>query len=134
MRTPDIRREVHDVLPRAVLLAPTTDERTLAALAGESDLVIAVDPADEFDRLALTAAASGAAVVVRADGPAAWVLDGLALTFDSSLPASILPDGWDSSPSARQARVTAVMAACGPEVAAAALRDLLSERALPQAA
>jgi hypothetical protein len=108
---------LRESLPQAELLSPTTDERAFAALAGQSDLVVSVDPADCFDRLALTAAGAGAAVIVRAGGPAAWVLGELACTADpctgSSLAAALAGDGHDASAEARRARTAAVEAACG---------------------
>jgi len=131
VRTPDIHRALNDAVPRAQLLAPTTDECVVAALAAESDLVIAVDPADEFDRLALTAAASGAAVVVRGDGPAAWVLGERARIVDPSDPAFLVAavrKGWDSSVSGRQARAAAVLEVCGTAATAARLRGLIPAR------
>ena len=129
VRTPEIQGALHAALPGARLLAPVTDERAVAVLAADADLVIAVDPADDFDRLALTAAACGAAVAVRAGGPAAWVLGELALTVDPAHPAAIgeviRARGWDASPDARRARSAAVLAACGTAACGAALRRLL---------
>ncbi|HEX4009195.1 MAG TPA: glycosyltransferase [Solirubrobacteraceae bacterium] len=129
VRTPEIRGALLAARPDAELLAPVTDERALAALAAASDLVIAVDRADDFDRLALTAAASGAAVAVRAGGPAAWVLGDLALTVDPARPEAIgdavRARGWDPSADARRARSAAVLSACGTSASASALRALL---------
>lgn len=128
VRTPDIQRALRGAVPHAELLPPTTDERILAALAGEADLVIAVDPSDEFDRVALTAAAAGTPVVVRSGGPAAWVLGDLAVAVDPSAPALNLLDGedLDASGADRVARAGKVAEACGPAAAADALRSLVS--------
>lgn len=130
VRTPDVYRALRDAVPHAELLDPTCDELIVAALAAESDLVIAVDPSDEFDRVALTAAASGAAVVVRPDGPAAWVLGHEAIVVDPSAVAgslgAIVGDGIDDSAEARRRRAETVVEACGPTAAADALRALVS--------
>jgi GT2 family glycosyltransferase/glycosyltransferase involved in cell wall biosynthesis len=116
VRTPDLRRALLAAVPHAELLAPVTDERIVAALAAESDLVIGADPDDEFDRLALTAAASGAAVAVRPDGPAAWVLGPQAITFEPGVPGSLSAavgqHGYDTSPAARQSRAAVALDAC----------------------
>jgi GT2 family glycosyltransferase/glycosyltransferase involved in cell wall biosynthesis len=128
VRTPEFQRALLEAAPHAELLAPTTDERVVAALAGQSDLFIALDPSDEFDRIALTAAAAGAAVVARPGGPAAWVLGEAAVAVDPSTPplGAIAGDGYDGSPAARHERAALVSEACGPEAAADALRRLLS--------
>lgn len=128
VRTPDVRRALREAVPHAELLPPTTDERVLAALAGRADLVIAVDPSDEFDRVALTAAAAGTPVVVRSGGPAEWVLGDQAVAVDPSAPALVLLDDadFDGSGAARIARAQAVSQACGPAAAADALRALVS--------
>ena len=134
VRTPDIHRALRDALPHAELLQPVTDERTLGALAAESDLVIAVDPTDTFDRLALTAAAAGAAVAVRPDGPAAWVLRDLAVVVDASalaFPSAALGlDHYDTALPARRSRAAAVLQACGTRSTALALQRLLAPQGL----
>ena len=117
-------------------------EHTLARVRAESLSLLAegksnLDPArlegslrlQPLDRLALTAAASGAAVVVRAGGPAAWVLGERATIVDPADPSSlsaVCHGGWDGSPSARQARAQTVLGACGPAASAALLRRLVS--------
>jgi GT2 family glycosyltransferase/glycosyltransferase involved in cell wall biosynthesis len=130
VQTPSIRKALRDVLPAAELLAPTTDERVVATLAAESDLVVALDPCDGFDRLALTAAAAGAAVAVRAGGPAAWVLGEAAIVVDphdpSFLATTLGRDDYDTAPAARRARAAAVLEHCGPHATVRALRRLLA--------
>jgi hypothetical protein len=130
VRTPDLQRALREAVPHAELLPAITNERLVAAVAGNSDLVIALDPSDEFDRIALTAAGAGAAVVVRPGGPAAWVLGDLALTVDPSAPdlalGAVGRGGFDASATARAERSEAVSDACGPAAAADALGRLLS--------
>jgi GT2 family glycosyltransferase/glycosyltransferase involved in cell wall biosynthesis len=130
VRTPDLQRTLREALPAAELFPAVANERLLAAVAGKSDLVIALDPSDEFDRIALTAAAAGAAVLVRPGGPAAWVLGDLAMTVDPASPELVLGalgrDGFDASAAARAERSETVSDACGPDATVAALRRLLS--------
>jgi len=128
--TPGLRTALRDVLPGATLLLPTTDERVIGALAAHSDLVVAVDPTDAFDRLALTAAAAGAAVAVRADGPAAWVLGEGAIVVNprdpAFLSATLGRDDYDTALPARRARAAAVVEQCGSHATGRALRRLLA--------
>jgi GT2 family glycosyltransferase len=63
---------VRNALPGAELLGPCADERRFSAIAGRAEIVLASDADDLFERRALIAAATGAAVVTaRPDGPAA---------------------------------------------------------------
>ncbi len=50
-------------LARAEVLAPISSELRYAALAGEADVVVCVDPRERFERRALLAARAGATVV-----------------------------------------------------------------------
>jgi GT2 family glycosyltransferase len=133
VRTPAVRRLVDQMLPGAELLTPATDEGLVAALAADSDLVIAGDTDDEFDRFALIAAASGAAVAVRADGPGAWVLGEQAITFEpftaGSLSQTLARAVYDGRSEARRARADAVLNTCGVSASADALRRALARRA-----
>jgi len=129
VRTPDIARELREALPGAQLLGPCTDELALSALAADSDLVVALDHDDAFDRQALCAAASGAAVIVLGDGPAHWVLGDLATVADPREPAVLAQflrnDLVDCSPEARDARARAVTRACDMHASIVAARRLL---------
>jgi GT2 family glycosyltransferase len=129
VRTPDLPRAVRDALPQAELLAACTDERVVAALAADSDLVVAVDPYDPFDRLALTAAAAGAAVAVRASGPAAWVLGEHATVVDPTAPRFLTQALADDRGAAvlRQRRSKTVLEACGTEPSTRVLSALLGQ-------
>lgn len=76
---PSVRSAGIDVLvaelaPDAELLPPCSSESAYAELAAAAAVVVSADPSDSFDRRALVAAATGAAPVGRADGPAAAVL------------------------------------------------------------
>jgi GT2 family glycosyltransferase len=80
-RTRQVELLVQRWAPAARLLPASSSETTLVALAERCDVVIAVDPADRWDRTALVCAGTGAAVVVREDGPAAEILDEFAGTL-----------------------------------------------------
>jgi hypothetical protein len=84
--------------PGAALLDPCTSERLLVTYAGGADTVIALDPADRWDRAALLSAAAGAAVISRSGGPAEALLGALAM-----------------APGARIGRHTLVLSECAPE-------------------
>jgi GT2 family glycosyltransferase/glycosyltransferase involved in cell wall biosynthesis len=133
-RTRELAALVAARLPGAELLEPITDEAALARLAAECDVVVVADPADRFDRRALTAAAAGAAVVVRPDGAGAHVLGGHATVADpadaDALAAALAAAG--ASTTARAERRATVHAACGPAAARRAL-GLLELAADPQA-
>ena len=87
--TPELRAMVVAALPSAEVLQPVTSERTIADVARRVDVVVALDPGDEFDRTALTAAGAGAAVLVRHGGPAQWVLGDLAPAVDPANPEAV---------------------------------------------
>jgi GT2 family glycosyltransferase len=74
---------VERIAPAAHRHAAASSEAALVNLAGACDVVFAVDPADRWDRAALLSAATGAAVVVREDGPAAEILGDLAGTLSA---------------------------------------------------
>jgi GT2 family glycosyltransferase/glycosyltransferase involved in cell wall biosynthesis len=125
-RTSELAARVAASVPGAELLTPLTDEGAFGLLAGRADVVLAVDPADRFDRRALLSAAAGAAVVVRPGGPAAELLGGLAVVADPSDPEALAAAlaRVDTSPEARDARAAAVRAVCGPEAVVRAFRAL----------
>ena len=103
-------------LPAAELLAPCSDERRFCALAATADVVLAADGDDAFERRALLAAATGAAVVcAHVDGPAAAVLGELrSQDLHSALAAR----------ADRAARAERVRAACDPSLIARRLTAL----------
>ena len=74
VRTAAAERLVADRLPEAELLAPCSTEPRFAELCATADAVLCAGGDDHFDRRALIAGATGAAVVTLAGGPAAWVL------------------------------------------------------------
>jgi GT2 family glycosyltransferase len=120
---------VAERLPAAELLAPLSDEGALAALAGASDAVVAIDPADPYGRRALVAAASGAAPVAAGDSAAGEVLGDLLHAADgadaAAIEAAIRQALADASP--RDARAAAVAAVCAPDVVAARLTTLVEQ-------
>ena len=71
---PELERLAAELVPDAELLAPTTSESRFAAYAGDADAVMCLDRSDVFDRRALIAAATGAAVATCGTGAAAAVL------------------------------------------------------------
>jgi GT2 family glycosyltransferase len=123
--------QVAEQLPGAELLRPCSDETRYAALAGASDLVVALDPADRFERRALVAAGVGTTPITGdPHGPAAAVLGdqvaceplspgALARALDASLDAALAPP-----PEARATRRATVAGACGLEAFAAHLASL----------
>ncbi len=106
--------QVAAVLPSGELLGPCSDEARYASLAAGADVVVAIDPADRFERRALVAARVGAAPITAcADGPAAAVLSNAVATEPAAVAAAIM-DGLDKS-EGRAARAAAVAASCSPE-------------------
>ena len=82
---PIVAALVADRLPAAELLAPLSCEHDFRELAGECDVVVALDAADRFERRALIAAGAGAATVTLPGAPAsAWLSDAV-----TSLPADV---------------------------------------------
>jgi hypothetical protein len=107
-------RQLADALPRAELLGPCSDEARFADLAASADLVVAIDPADRFERRALVAAGVGAAPITgNPAGPAAAVLgDEVVADLDARCLAltHVLDDPGDRSERNRR-----VAAACSPK-------------------
>ena len=119
-RTAEVVAEAALRAPQAEVLAPITDESAFAALCASADVVVAADPDDAFDRAALVAAATGAAVVIRPGGAAASVLAELAAIADPS-DSGALAAAVASAQRAvcdRGPRAAAVAHACGPEAGA----------------
>ena len=131
VRTSELAQELAAALPAATLLGPVTDEHDFAVLAAQADVVVALDPADRFDRRALRAAAAGAAVVVRPGGPAAALLGDLAVAADPADPAALAAalDRVDRSPQARRERAAQVRRMCDPHAVRVALRALAADTA-----
>ena len=114
--------------PSAELLSPVLDERALAGLAASADVVCGTD-GDGFERRALVAAASGAAVVTLGRGPAAAVLGEAHVVDGWADPAelgSAVGRALDDA-GHRAGRARAVQEACGPEALSERLVELVSE-------
>jgi hypothetical protein len=117
---------VAERLPAAQLLGAVSAESTFAAFAGQSDVVVAVDPADPYGRRALVTAAAGAAPVALDLGAARDVLGRLlhdAGPDASAIGAAITAALADTTP--RAERAAAVAAVCAPDAVAARLRELV---------
>ncbi len=113
-------RELADALPHAELLGPCTDEARFATMAADSDVVVATDASDRFDRRALVAAAAGApAITDNRRGPAAWVLGQTAVADFDDLRSAI--NELLSDPGDRPARAQRVAEVCSPEALASHL-------------
>lgn len=122
-RTSELHARVRARVPAARLTPPFADEETFGQLAAGADVVVALDPADRFDRRALRAASAGVAVVARTGGVAHALLGDLVETADPSDPQAVAAAlaRADRSAEARQARAKAVAAICDPQVALAVL-------------
>lgn len=117
---------VREILPEAEVLDPAIDERRFAELTAVSDVVCGTHW-DAFDRRALIAAGTGAAVMTRAYGPAAGVLGtDLAVTRwdDARLMRGALERAFEQA-DARRSRADAVRTMCGSAALAERLADLL---------
>ncbi|GAC1322450.1 MAG: hypothetical protein NVSMB25_17610 [Thermoleophilaceae bacterium] len=114
-------------LPNAELLSPCSSERRLSALVTGADVVVSCDRSDPFERRALLAAASGAAAVTYARGPAASVLGdscsvrgrGAAMDLTSAVERSL------ELASGRAERARAVAESCNPNSFATRLQELV---------
>ena len=112
---------VRDVLPGAELLAPCADEHRFAAMAARAGAVLAADADNLFERRALVAAATGAAVVSgRPDGPAAAA----GVAFGDLAVALTAND-----PAARADRQARVRAACDQALLAGRVAALIGSGA-----
>jgi hypothetical protein len=121
-----LRAFVSKRLPQAELLPATAGEHRFAALAAESDVVVACDADEPHQRHALLAAAAGAAPVALPGGPAAYVLGELV-----ALPGAVTPDAIRAAveralgdTTSRASRAAAVERECGLDVTVARLREL----------
>jgi GT2 family glycosyltransferase len=112
-----LAEQVAEQLPAAELLRPCSDEARFAALAASADIVLAVDPADRFERRALVAAGVGAAPITGdRSGPAAAVLGEQVASgrLDAEALTRALGGALEAAGD-RSARRTAVATACGLE-------------------
>jgi GT2 family glycosyltransferase len=136
IRTVGLAEEVAARLPGAQLLGPTSDELRFAELAGDADVVVAIDPADPFERRALVAAAAGAAPIsLNPTGPAAVALaDECCLAGTGSAPvtgsdvAAAIATALDAAGGGQTGRVAhagRISSACGP----VALAQLVGQQA-----
>src|SRR5439155_23055977 len=122
---PIIARFVQELLPTAELLGPIADERSFATLAGTADVVVAVDPADPFERRALVAAGVGTAAVTTAGGPTEVVLGGA--TLAANLGSDQLRDAVERAleqAADRRERARQIEQTCGEHATDARLRTL----------
>jgi GT2 family glycosyltransferase len=107
-------RDVAELLPRAQLLGPCSDEARFATMASTADAVVSVDADDPFERRALVAAGVGAAAITpNPAGPSVAVLgERAAVTLDAleSRLVEVLADPGDRAERAQQ-----VLAACSPQ-------------------
>jgi GT2 family glycosyltransferase len=114
--TRDLDRHVAEVLPRAELLRPCSDEARFADLAATADVVLALDSTDRFERRALVAASVGAApITANVAGPAAAVLGDVGAGDLDALGPTLV--GMLAEPGDRVERSRLIAAACGPEAA-----------------
>jgi hypothetical protein len=135
VRTPALEALVAEHCPSAELSQPLLDELAFAQLAGRYDAVLCAADEDPFERRALVAAASGAAIVARADGPAAEVLPD-APVVTAGLHADDLRTATAAAldeTTPRGSRAALVAAACGPDALGRRLAAILERhRPLPQ--
>lgn len=108
--------DVANVLPRAQLLGPCSDEARFAELAGTADVVVAIDPADHFERRALVAAGVGTATITaNPEGPAVALGD---VVFAEPEQLRSWLGRLLAEPGDRVKRADRVSSACGPRFAA----------------
>jgi GT2 family glycosyltransferase len=112
VRTHGLEAQVAERLGGVELLDPCSDEQRFAELAASADVVLATDPSDHYERRALVAAATGAAVLTtNPDGPAAWVLGAGIGCSTEDLPAALA--ALTVEPGDRSERAGLVAESCG---------------------
>jgi hypothetical protein len=117
VRTRGLEAEVAERLPGVELLDPCSDEQRFAELAASADVVLATDPSDRYERRALVAAATGAAVLTtNPDGPAASVLGAGIAWRTEDQPAALA--ALTVEPGDRSERAARVAESCGPQALA----------------
>jgi GT2 family glycosyltransferase len=110
----DLAADLESDCPGAQLLGPCSDESRFASLAATADVVVAIDPADFFERRALVAASVGSKPLTgRASGPAAEALGDEVAIESENLGVAILSAITESRPRVRWQ--DAVRAHCDPE-------------------
>jgi GT2 family glycosyltransferase len=114
-------------LPAAELLAPLSCERDFAQLAGECDVVVALDAGDRFERRALIAAGAGAATVTLPGAPAsAWLSDAVTSSpADAGALTEAVTNALERSPE-RATRSVEVRRVCAPADLQDRLRALVA--------
>jgi hypothetical protein len=129
VRSRGLEAAVAEQLDGVELLDPCSDEQRFAELAASADLVLACDPSDHYERHALVAAATGAAVVTtNRDGPAAWVLGTGIASSTEDLPAALA--ALMAEPGDRSERAELVAESCGPRALARQLRGPVAPTSL----
>jgi hypothetical protein len=114
VRTRGLEAQVAERLSGVELLDPCSDEQRFAELAASADVVLATDPSDQYERRALVAAATGAAVLTtNPDGPAASVLGAGIACSTEELPAALA--ALRVEPGDRSQRAGLVAGSCGPQ-------------------
>jgi len=118
VRTRGLEAAVAERLTGVELLDPCSDEQRFAELAASADVVLATDPSDRYERHALVAAATGAAVLTtNPDGPAAAVLGAGVACRTEELSAALA--AVTDEPGDRSERAALVAGSCGPQALAA---------------
>jgi GT2 family glycosyltransferase len=117
VRTRGLEAEIAERLSGIELLDPCSDEQRFAELAASADVVLATDPSDHYERRALAAAATGAAVLTtNPDGPAVSVLGAGIACSTGDLPAALA--ALTAEPGDRSDRAALVAESCGPQALA----------------
>lgn len=109
-----LQQDVAEILPRAELLGPCSDEARFAEMASNADVVVAVDASDRFERRALVAAGVGAApITANPAGPTAALLGDSAVANVAALASRL--DELVADPGDRLERSARIAQACSPE-------------------
>jgi GT2 family glycosyltransferase len=122
--TPRLAALAAELAPGAQLRAPITSELRFAELAGQVDGVLCLDPADEFGRRALIAAAAGTAVAGAIEA-AEQVLGTELILPEADLTRTI--DALRERATDRQARRRLVLSRCDPSVLAPRAVELVTQ-------
>ncbi|HEY3773456.1 MAG TPA: glycosyltransferase family 2 protein [Solirubrobacteraceae bacterium] len=132
VRTRGLETEIAERLTGVELLDPCSDEQRFAELAASADVVLAADPSDHYERRALVAAATGAALLTtNPDGPAASVLGAGIARSPEDLPAALA--ALTVEPGDRSERAGRVAESCGPHALASHLTGPVASASPAQA-
>lgn len=112
--TRHLDRQVAEILPRAELLGPCSDEDRFAGLAATADIVLALDSTDRFERRALVAAGVGATPITGSVAGAAAAVLGDAVAANRDDLAATLASRL-AEPGDRLERAQRVARACSPQ-------------------